>query len=202
MVTDLQPGEEVTVFTTPDSNRELGSGIVKRTRDDGTIEVSLSWNLADGKPAVLYTQPACLRVRSSVTESGRGVAVVDEKRGIFVRGKVAGVSSNPSMVQVNLDWNLADGLPARLYTPANNLTNLDEAEALHSQLVNKKKRAAIASHAAKFKNRTKVVVLAQDGSGATFAMGTVTKNRFASKSCVVNLLWRLADGKAPRLFVV
>ena len=213
----LKPGSPVSVFTTPLSELALGSGVVHKVATDGTVEVHLDWNLADGRPACLYSQANCLRLDDRVTTPGAEVAVFSsaaqssrsaKPTQVFTRGVVAGVVRNPDMVKVNLQWNLADGAPASLFTPAANLQLVADVEAAQAEAEARSKRMALARHAAQFKARTKVIVLStpsstppgSDSERPVLSWGTVSRNRFANKTCIVDLPWKLADGTSAKLF--
>lgn len=185
----LVVGSKVTVFTTEKSSQSLGTGVVKDITKEEKVTVNLGWKLADGRPATIYTQASCLRVKSPLVELNTEVSVLDKRRKVFVNGTVTAVR-NPNIVTVDLQWKLADGNPAKLYTPAANLQTLAKTKAL-----------ALARHSAQFKSRTKVCVLSADGSGKVLTTGTVTRNRYRNKSCILDLHWRLADGKHPKLYI-
>jgi hypothetical protein len=205
----LKPGSPVSVLIAPDSELVLGSGVVHAVAANGTVQVYLDWKLADGRPASLFAQPESLRLVSPVTKIGAAVAVISSTSsggtrsvndGVFARGVVAGVR-NPDMVVVHLQWKLADGSPATLYTPAANLMELAAAEEVIKALKARETRIASGLHAAQFKSRTKVIVLSSDGAGRTFSPGTVTKLNYTERQCIVDLPWKLADGSAPKLYV-
>jgi len=199
----LEVGTKVVVFDSPDGEEPAGRGTVQQVYDDddgvAKVEVRLDWDQADGRPAIMRPDHSCVRVDSEVTKVGAKVVMKGtNKAKRFVEGHVTAVK-NPDMVQVSLGWNLADGKPATLFTPAKNLILKSVADDFDEKVKSKKELLARTRHAALFKSRTKVCILTSDGSNRAFAFGTVIKNRFSSKSCVVDLPWRLADGKPARL---
>ena len=192
----LVPNAEVIVYTTADATNVLGNGTVHKIAPDGTVEVHLSWKLADGRPAALYTQPACLRVKAAVTKVGAEVTILNADRGVFVKGGRVVAVRNPDMVKVALPWDLADGTPATMYTPAANLESDKETIVREAR----KKKVAAIRHMAKFRKGVKLMVM--DQHGGVFAPGTMAEQPYPSKPTYkIQLHWLLADGTNPRLYV-